>query len=86
VSSGTATLKDATSEAIRDWVTNVEDTIIYSSAPQRAAPPYPTMVRDSERDRARDTQAVHGTAWRQALDTLVVHRGGSNARPSNELS
>jgi tryptophan synthase beta chain len=32
VSSGTATLKDATSEAIRDWVTNVEDTILGSAA------------------------------------------------------
>lgn len=42
--SGTATLKDATSEAIRDWVTNVETThYILGSA---AGPhPYPMMVR-----------------------------------------
>jgi tryptophan synthase beta chain len=44
VYSGTATLKDATSEAIRDWVTNVETThYILGSA---AGPhPYPMMVR-----------------------------------------
>lgn len=43
VHSGTATLKDATSEAIRDWVTNVESThYILGSA---AGPhPYPMMV------------------------------------------
>lgn len=45
VTSGTATLKDATSEAIRDWVTNVETThYILGSA---AGPhPYPMMVRN----------------------------------------
>ncbi len=44
VAAGTATLKDATSEAIRDWVTNVESThYILGSA---AGPhPYPMMVR-----------------------------------------
>lgn len=44
VEAGTATLKDATSEAIRDWVTNVETThYILGSA---AGPhPYPMMVR-----------------------------------------
>ena len=44
VTAGTATLKDATSEAIRDWVTNVESThYILGSA---AGPhPYPMMVR-----------------------------------------
>ena len=43
---GTRTLKDATSEAIRDWVTNVETThYILGSA---AGPhPYPMMVRPS---------------------------------------
>ena len=45
VTSGTATLKDATSEAIRDWVTNVETThyILGSVAGPR---PYPMLVRD----------------------------------------
>ena len=46
MSAGTATLKDATSEAIRDWVTNVETThYILGSA---AGPhPYPMMVHAS---------------------------------------
>ena len=45
VNAGTATLKDATSEAIRDWVTNVETThYILGSA---AGPhPYPMMVSE----------------------------------------
>jgi tryptophan synthase beta subunit len=49
VTYGTATLKDATSEAIRDWVTNVETThYILGSA---AGPhPYPMMVRGAEAD------------------------------------
>src|SRR6187401_1260420 len=45
VSSGTKTLKDATTEAIRDWVTNVNDT--YYIIGTAAGPhPYPRMVRD----------------------------------------
>ena len=45
VTSGSATLKDAMNEALRDWVTNVEDTyyIIGSAAGPH---PYPAMVRD----------------------------------------
>ena len=48
---GTATLKDATSEAIRDWVTNVETThYILGSA---AGPhPYPMMVREKPAHKA----------------------------------
>lgn len=49
VDAGTATLKDATSEAIRDWVTNVETThYILGSA---AGPhPYPMMVGSMQHD------------------------------------
>lgn len=43
VKSGTATLKDATSEAIRDWVTNVENTH-YILGSVAGPHPYPTMV------------------------------------------
>ena len=48
VSSGTGTLKDATSEAIRYWATNIEDThyIIGSAVGPH---PYPTMVRDFQK-------------------------------------
>src|SRR5205085_1403919 len=45
VSSGTRTLKDATSEAIRDWVTNVNDTHYIIGSVVGPAP-YPRMVRD----------------------------------------
>src|ERR1700750_476063 len=45
VESGSATLKDAMNEALRDWVTNVEDT--YYLIGSAAGPhPYPVMVRD----------------------------------------
>lgn len=48
VTSGTATLKDATNEAIRDWVANVEDTF-YVIGSVVGPHPYPTMVRDFQR-------------------------------------
>lgn len=48
VTSGTATLKDATNEAIRDWVTNVNDTF-YVIGSVVGPHPYPTMVRDFQR-------------------------------------
>lgn len=48
VTSGTATLKDATNEAIRDWVTNVDDTF-YVIGSVVGPHPYPTMVRDFQR-------------------------------------
>jgi tryptophan synthase beta chain len=79
VSSGTRTLKDATSEAIRDWVTNVESThyIIGSAV---GPDPYPRLVRD--------LQAVIGReARRQCLErtgglphsVVACVGGGSNA-------
>ncbi len=79
VSSGSRTLKDATSEAIRDWVTNVA-TSHYIIGSTVGPHPYPTMVRDF--------QAVIGTeARRQILakenrlpDAVVACvGGGSNA-------
>ncbi|WZL74090.1 tryptophan synthase subunit beta [Clostridiaceae bacterium 35-E11] len=48
VSSGTGTLKDATNEAIRDWVTNVDYTF-YVIGSVVGPHPYPTMVRDFQR-------------------------------------
>ena len=48
VTSGTTTLKDATNEAIRDWVTNVNDTF-YVIGSVVGPHPYPTMVRDFQR-------------------------------------
>ncbi|QZY57508.1 tryptophan synthase subunit beta [Crassaminicella profunda] len=48
VTSGTKTLKDATNEAIRDWVSNVGDTF-YVIGSVVGPHPYPTMVRDFQR-------------------------------------
>jgi tryptophan synthase beta chain len=48
VTSGTATLKDATNEAIREWVRRVEDTF-YVIGSVVGPHPYPTMVRDFQR-------------------------------------
>jgi tryptophan synthase beta chain len=48
VNSGTGTLKDATNEAIRDWVANVDDTF-YVIGSVVGPHPYPTMVRDFQR-------------------------------------
>ncbi len=79
VTAGTATLKDATSEAIRDWVTNVGDThyIIGSAVGPH---PYPQMVREFQRvigDEARDQYlAVEG---RLPDAVLACVGGGSNA-------
>ena len=79
VSSGTRTLKDATSEAIRDWVTNVEDSYYIIGSVVGPAP-YPTMVREF--------QSVIGTEARkqilEATGRLPSHvvacvGGGSNA-------
>lgn len=56
VTSGSKTLKDAVNEAIRDWVTNVEDTF-YIIGSVVGPHPYPTMVRDFQRvigDEARE--------------------------------
>jgi len=79
VSAGSATLKDATSEAIRDWVANVGDThyIIGSAVGPH---PYPQMVRDLQRvigDEARDQYLV---AEGRLPDVVVACvGGGSNA-------
>jgi tryptophan synthase beta chain len=79
VTSGSATLKDAMNEALRDWVTNVHDTyyLIGSAAGMH---PYPEMVRDF--------QSVIGTEVRQQIleaegrlpdAVMACVGGGSNA-------
>ncbi|KAI8477067.1 MAG: tryptophan synthase beta subunit-like PLP-dependent enzyme [Monoraphidium minutum] len=76
---GTATLKDATSEAIRDWVTNVESThYILGSA---AGPhPYPMMVRDFQSVIGRETRAQCMDKWGGKPDLILACvGGGSNA-------
>jgi tryptophan synthase beta chain len=79
VTYGTATLKDATSEAIRDWVTNVETThYILGSA---AGPhPYPMMVRDFQSVIGRETRKQCLEHWGGKPDLVIACvGGGSNA-------
>ena len=79
VTSGRGTLKDAMNEALRDWVTNVEDTF-YCIGTVAGPHPYPSMVRDF--------QSIIGTETKQQIldkegrlpDSLVACiGGGSNA-------
>jgi tryptophan synthase beta chain len=79
VSAGTGTLKDATSEAIRDWVTNVGDThYILGSA---AGPhPYPMIVRQFQSVIGRETRQQCLDKWGGLPDILMACvGGGSNA-------
>ena len=79
VTSGRGTLKDAMNEAMRDWVTNVEDT--YYLIGTAAGPhPYPAMVRDFQSVIGKETK-VQMQARRGKLPDAVVAAigGGSNA-------
>ncbi len=79
VSSGSRTLKDAVSEAMRDWVTNVDSTH-YLLGSALGAHPYPMMVRDFHRctgDEAR-AQILERTG-RLPDSVFACVGGGSNA-------
>ncbi len=79
VAAGTGTLKDATSEAIRDWVTNVENThyILGSVAGHH---PYPMLVRDFHTIIGEETRAQAQEKWGGLPDILLACvGGGSNA-------
>ena len=79
VVSGTATLKDAVNEAMRDWVTNVETTH-YVLGSAMGPHPYPTIVRDLQR-RIGDEAAAQLQAIEGRLPDLAIAcvGGGSNA-------
>jgi tryptophan synthase beta chain len=79
VTSGTATLKDAVNEAMRDWVTNVQTTH-YVLGSAMGPHPYPTLVRDLQR-RIGDESAAQLQAIEGRLPDLAVAcvGGGSNA-------
>jgi len=78
--SGSRTLKDATNEAIRDWVTNVRDTF-YVIGSVVGPHPYPKMVRDFQavigRESSRQLSLLEGRSYPDAL--LACIGGGSNA-------
>ncbi|CAI9755007.1 unnamed protein product [Fraxinus pennsylvanica] len=79
VHSGTATLKDATSEAIRDWVTNVESTH-YILGSVAGPHPYPMMVREFHSVIGKETRKQALEKWGGKPDVLVACvGGGSNA-------
>ena len=79
VESGTGTLKDATSEAIRDWVTNVETTH-YILGSVAGPHPYPMMVRDFHAVIGQETRQQCEEKWGGLPDILMACvGGGSNA-------
>jgi len=79
VDSGAGTLKDATSEAIRDWVTNVRDThYVIGSAVGPA--PYPAVVADLQSVIGREARAqVLAEEGRLPAAVVACVGGGSNA-------
>lgn len=76
VESGTRTLKDALNEALRDWVTRVEDTY-YCLGSVTGPHPYPTLVKEFQAVVGREVQAQLGGVTPQALVACVG--GGCNA-------
>jgi tryptophan synthase beta chain len=79
VSGGSATLKDAINEAMRDWVTNVRTTY-YILGSALGAHPYPTMVRDFHRVIGREAKAqMLEQEGRLPTAIIACVGGGSNA-------
>ncbi len=79
VSSGSATLKDALNEAMRDWVTNVDDTF-YIIGTVAGPHPYPEMVRDFNAIVGREARRQMLQLCDSLPDALVACvGGGSNA-------
>ena len=77
VSSGSKTLKDATSEAIRDWVTNVETTF-YIIGSVVGMHPYPMMVRDFQSVIGEETRRQIIEAEGRLPDVIVACVGGGS--------
>ena len=79
MSAGSATLKDAINEAMRDWVTNVRTTY-YILGSALGAHPYPTMVRDFQRVISREARRQFVEEVGQLPKAVVACvGGGSNA-------
>jgi len=79
VESGSKTLKDALNEAMRDWVTNVEDTF-YIIGTVAGPHPYPMMVRDFQSVIGEESiQQMQEMAGRQPDAVIACVGGGSNA-------
>ena len=79
VESGSRTLKDALNEALRDWVTNVDDTF-YIIGTVAGPHPYPEMVRDFQTIIGREARSQILKAAGRLPDALIACiGGGSNA-------
>lgn len=79
VTSGSRTLKDAMNEAMRDWVTNIDDTF-YIIGTVAGPHPYPKLVRDFQCVIGREARAQCLTQFGKLPDALVACvGGGSNA-------
>ncbi|WP_404369416.1 tryptophan synthase subunit beta [Marinobacter sp.] len=79
VTSGTRTLKDAMNDAMRDWVTNVDDTF-YIIGTVAGPHPYPLLVRDFQSVIGRETREQSLRQAGKLPDALVACvGGGSNA-------
>ena len=79
VTSGSATLKDALNEAMRDWVTHVDDTF-YIIGTVAGPDPYPRMVRDFNAIVGREARAQVQAAYGRLPDVVTACvGGGSNA-------
>jgi tryptophan synthase beta chain len=79
VTSGAATLKDAMNEALRDWVTNVDDTF-YCIGTAAGPHPYPELVRDFQSVIGREARAQMLEREGRLPDALMACiGGGSNA-------
>jgi tryptophan synthase beta chain len=79
VTSGSRTLKDAMNEAMRDWVTNVDDTF-YIIGTVAGPHPYPMLVRDFQSVIGREARAQSLAQAGRLPDALVACvGGGSNA-------
>jgi len=79
VNSGTATLKDALNEAMRDWVTNIEDTY-YIIGSVTGPHPYPMIVRDFNAIVGRELKEQSMKLFSQYPDAIIACvGGGSNA-------
>ena len=79
VTSGSATLKDAMNEALRDWVANVDDTF-YIIGTVAGPHPYPALVRDFQSVIGREVRTQIMEAEGRLPDSLVACiGGGSNA-------
>lgn len=79
VKSGSRTLKDALNEAMRDWVTNVENTF-YIIGTVAGPHPYPMMVRDFQTIIGREAKLQMQEEYEHQPDALIACvGGGSNA-------